>query len=212
MRTEFQNISDSELARRSQDGSLAAFEELVYRYEKRIYGFLLKCCGNETDARELTQDAFVRAFQAIRQFNPRYDFAPWLFSIARRKWIDRARARKTVSDEPMPDAIDSFDPSEVLAQTEDARNLWVIARHNLPEIQIQALWLRYLEDMDVAQIAKILRRTKISTKVLLFRARNNLRKELEKAEARSHISPVKGSGNSERVASDRALPVQPVHT
>ena len=75
MRAAFESVSDAELARESQEGSLHAFEELVYRYEARIYGFLLKSSGNETDARELAQDTFVRAFQAILQFDPRRDFA-----------------------------------------------------------------------------------------------------------------------------------------
>jgi len=150
----------------------------VYRYEGRIYGFLLKSCGNDTDARELTQDTFVRAFQAILQFDLRCDFAPWLFTIARRKLIDRIRVRRPISDEPLPDSPDFFDPAEALAQNEDAQNLWDLARRELPAIQFQTLWLRYVEDMDVAQIAQVLRLTKTHVKVLLFRARGAMAKPL----------------------------------
>ena len=179
MRADFEAVPDAELARQSQAGSLPAFEELVYRYEARIYGFLLKSCGNETDARELTQDTFVRAFQAMLQFDARREFAPWLFSIARRKLIDRVRARRTVSEEPAPESLDLMDPAESLARSEDSQNLWARARRKLPAIQFQALWLRYVEDMDVAQVAQVVGRTRTHVKVLLFRARTALAKELQ---------------------------------
>jgi len=178
VRTEFEAVPDAELARESQAGSLPAFEELVYRYEARIYGFLLKSCGNQTDARELTQDTFVRAFQAVLQFDVRREFAPWLFTIARRKLVDRIRLRKTVSDEPIPDSPDFMDPAEALARIEDSENLWAKAQRKLPAIQFQALWLRYAEDMEMTQIAQVLRRTRTHVKVLLFRARAALAKEL----------------------------------
>ena len=69
MAADFQRCSDEELARQSQAGSLVAFEELVYRYEGRICGFVANSCRNASDAREVTQDTFVRAFQAIGQFD-----------------------------------------------------------------------------------------------------------------------------------------------
>ena len=106
MASDFQRCSDEELARQSQDGTLAAFEELVYRYEHRIYGFIANSCRNATDAREVTQDTFVRAFQAIGQFNCRRGFGPWLFTIARRKCIDHHRASLPAADESVPELAD----------------------------------------------------------------------------------------------------------
>jgi len=179
VRADFEAVPDAELTRQSQAGSLPAFEELVYRYEARIYGFLLKSSGNETDARELTQDTFVRAFHAMLQFDTRREFAPWLFSIARRKLIDRVRARRTVSEEPVSDELDLMDPAESLARSEDSQNLWAMAQRKLPAIQFQVLWLRYVEDMDVAQVAQVVGRTRTHVKVLLFRARTALAKELQ---------------------------------
>jgi RNA polymerase sigma-70 factor (ECF subfamily) len=206
VRADFEAVPDSELARQSQAGSLLAFEELVYRYEARIYGFLLKSCGNETDARELTQDTFVRAFRAILQFDARREFAPWLFSIARRKLVDRVRTRRIVSEEPIPDSPDFMDPAETLARIEDSENLWATAQRKLPAIQFQALWLRYAEEMDVAQIAKVLRRTNTHVKVLLFRAREVLAKELQ------GLDNICRSGlNSERGIARSATTLRPVN-
>jgi RNA polymerase sigma-70 factor (ECF subfamily) len=178
MTSEFESLSDLELARQSRAGSLVAFEELVYRYEGRIYGFLFKSCRNVTDARELTQDTFVRAFHNLAQFNSKHSFAPWLFTIARHKLIDRVRSGLRMSDEPVPELADSFNPSDALVKHEDAQNLWDLARRRLPSTQFDALWLRYAEEMSVAEIANALRRTKTHVKVLLFRARSTLGKEL----------------------------------
>lgn len=179
MALEFQSLSDEELARQSQGGSLAAFEELVRRYENRIYAFVFQCCGHDTDAREATQDTFVRAFEAIGRFDPGRPFAPWLFAIARRKGVDCFRARIPGEGQSAPEALEEDDPSELLARREEARELWGRARALLPEGQFQALWLRYAEDMRVAQIARVLGKTQTHVKVLLFRARRKLAADLE---------------------------------
>ena len=179
MAIESQTISDEALARQSQDGDLAAFEELVRRYENRIYSFAFQSCGRQADAREVTQDTFVRAFQAIAQFDPGRSFAAWLFTIARRKGIDSFRARIPSGDEAAPEGLDADDPAEMLARREEAQDLWRRARAWLPDSQFQALWLRYVEDMDISDIARVLRKTQTHVKVLLFRARHKLADEME---------------------------------
>jgi RNA polymerase sigma-70 factor (ECF subfamily) len=174
--------SDAELARQFQAGSLAAFEELVYRYERRIYAFVIQFCRNEMDAWEVTQDAFVKASQSMHQFDARREFAPWLFTIARRKWIDRQRSAPPIDGAPVSDGVDENHPGELLMQQEDRRELWCLARRCLAKSQFEALWLRYAEDMDVAQIAQVLGKTRVHVKVLLFRARQTLGNELNPAQ------------------------------
>jgi len=183
MALEFQSLSDEALARQSQGGGLAAFEELVRRYENRIYAFVFQCCGHETDAREATQDTFVRAFEAIGRFDSRQPFAPWLFTIARRKGVDCFRARIPGGGEPAPEPLDEEDPAELLARQEEAREVWRRARALLPGGQFQALWLRYAEDMKIAQIARVLGKTQTHVKVLLFRARRKLAGQWQAAPA-----------------------------
>src|SRR5205085_3810885 len=100
---------------KAQEGSLLAFEQLVYRYERRIYRFVANNCGNGADARELTQDTFVRAFQAISTFDSNRAFAPWLFTIARRKCIDHYRAAPAAPSEPASELLDQDDPARLMA-------------------------------------------------------------------------------------------------
>lgn len=181
--------SDAELARQTQAGSASAFEELVCRYEHRVYAFVSQFCRNAADAREITQDAFVKAAQSMSQFDTRREFAPWLFTIARRKWIDRLRAAPPPADAPLPEAVDENHPGELLAQHEDQQQLWRLARQCLAPNQFQALWLRYVEDLDVAQIAGVLGKTRIHVKVLLFRARQALGQQLNPAPTLARAIP-----------------------
>lgn len=178
MNAEWPSLTDEELARQSQAGSLSAFDELVYRYEARVFAFVRRWCPNEADAREITQDTFVRAFQAIGQYHLRHPFRVWLFTIARRKCIDRHRATREPSGDPLPELADDPDPAEVLARREARADLWQLARRHLPLAQFEALWLHYAEDMDVAETARVLRKTRTHVKVLLFRARRTLAREL----------------------------------
>src|SRR5271156_6788548 len=120
-------MTDEDLARHSQGGDFAAFEELVRRYENRIYSFLHQSCGHDADAREATQDTFVRAFEAIGKFDPGRPFAAWLFTIARRKGIDCFRARIPDGGQA-PEESDPDDPAELLARRDEAQALWGRAR------------------------------------------------------------------------------------
>jgi RNA polymerase sigma-70 factor (ECF subfamily) len=171
---DFQSVSDEDLARQSQAGDLVAFEELVRRYENRVYSFIFQSCGHDADAREATQDTFVRAFEAIARFDPRRPFAAWLFTIARRKGIDCFRARIPSGAQSAPEQFDPDDPAELLARREEAQSLWRRARALLSNNQFHALWFRYAEDMDIARIARVLGKTQTHVKVLLFRARHTL--------------------------------------
>jgi RNA polymerase sigma-70 factor (ECF subfamily) len=181
MDADVKSESDEELALQTQAGSLEAFETLVSRYEQRIFAFAMQWRGNQTEAREVTQDTFVRAFQSISQLNCRLAFAPWLFAIARRKCIDSYRARRVIDSEPLPEQPDFNDPAELMAREEDRENTWRLARRFLPDVQFQAVWLRYVEEMNIPGIARALGKSQIAVRVLLFRARQALATKFDRA-------------------------------
>src|SRR6266550_9298455 len=115
MQAEPQTDTDEELARQAQAGSLSSFEELVYRYEARIFRFVANSCRNESDAQDVTQQTFVGAYLNIRQFDVARSFATWLFTIARRKCIDRHRANRP-APEMRTEFLEDEDPSTVLVR------------------------------------------------------------------------------------------------
>jgi len=184
-----QPYTDEELAAQVQAGSSSAFEQLVVRHQAGLYRFLCSCCHNETDARELTQDAFVAAYSAIRRFNRVQSFAPWLFTIARRKFYDHCRSRRLVLSQDLPEQPDLADPATLLSDREAVESIWRRARRLLPDNQFQSLWLKYQQDMNVREIAQILRLTQVHVKVLLFRARQTLIRALHQGRPRENPNP-----------------------
>ena len=166
---------------------MAAFEELVRRYERRVYAFAVRCCGNPADASEITQDTFVKAYNAMAQFDTSRTFGAWLFTIARRTGIDRHRTAAPASVEPV-ESIDLADPASLLVRREDQAGIWSVAAGRLPRDQFQALWLRYTQDLNVVEIAQVLRKSRTHVKVLLFRARRTLARYL-RSKAHPEASP-----------------------
>jgi RNA polymerase sigma-70 factor (ECF subfamily) len=189
MSSEPSSPSDEALARQTQAGAMEAFEELVLRYEQRIFAFVSQSCRNGMDAAEITQETFVKAYQAIAQFDPKRTFAPWLFTIARRKCVDHFRAIPPTSNDCAPELADTNDPAEVLAAQDERRHLWALARRILPKTQFDALWLHYVEGMNLAEVAKVLRRPQTYVKVLLFRARKTLGERLKPTRANTDSPP-----------------------
>lgn len=201
-----QNISDEQLAQRSQMDDWASFDELVRRYEARIYRFALGCCGHEADARELTQETFVSVYQHLRKYDPTRSFTTWIFIIARRKCIDRSRRPRRDFVSELPDLPDANDPSVLLGRREAAEELWQTARRVLSDTQFQTLWLHYVEDLEVREVARVMRRTQPHVKVLMFRARRVLADELGRAAVVERSQSHRSSAGQVNVAMPAASP------
>lgn len=159
-----------------------SFEELVRRYEGRLYQFFSSGCGNPADARDLCQESFIRAYRHLDRFDPSRSFAGWLFTIARHQRIDHLR-KKSLTCPAEPPPSENNTPVDLLQEQEAREGLWGTARRTLSETAFQILWLRYAEDLPVAEIARIARRTQTHIKVILFRARNRLAQELRSQDA-----------------------------
>jgi RNA polymerase sigma-70 factor (ECF subfamily) len=92
-------LADEKLVELALDGDESAYGTLVIRYQRRLTAFLGQLVGDIELARELSQEAFIRAWSALERFDPRYRFSTWLFRIAHNLGIDQLRRRrlKTVS-------------------------------------------------------------------------------------------------------------------
>jgi RNA polymerase sigma-70 factor (ECF subfamily) len=73
---------DAELVRRAQDGDLSAYDELIRRHQSRIYGLLYHMTANHEDANDLTQEAFIRGFNALPSFRGGSSFFTWIYRVA----------------------------------------------------------------------------------------------------------------------------------
>ena len=89
---------DADLIRQGARGSVAAYDLLVSRWEKRVYNYLLRITGNREDSLDLTQDVLLKAYQNLARLDNPARFAPWLYRIAHNEAYSMFRKRRLESD------------------------------------------------------------------------------------------------------------------
>ena len=169
-------LTDEELAVEAQAGSRRCFEELVRRYSRRLFYYLRPKMLTDQDTEDIIQETFLKTYRSIRRFNFQCKFSTWIYTTATRLVISFYR-KKQVNEATFELTDSSPGPQEQMIKEEDAKNLWNIAR-TLRQNQFQALWLRYMEDLSLKEIAQIMKKTQIYVRVMLHRARLNLVKQL----------------------------------
>jgi RNA polymerase sigma-70 factor (ECF subfamily) len=186
--------TDWELVQRAQAGGLDAFEELMTRYEQRIFSLAMRMLRQQQDAEDVTQQTFLSALENLNGFRGEAGFATWLFRIATHaalKVIRKRKGQKTVSLEeategtdevgsiPHPEFIADWRQSpEQLVQKHEIQRLLDAALSNLDEKYRLVFLLRDVEGFSVKETAEALGLTEANTKVRLLRARLQLREEL----------------------------------
>lgn len=172
-----------QLAVRAADGCLASFGELVNQFQGRLYNFLLRRVSSASEAEDLTQESFVRAWERIKSYDPQWRFSTWLFTIGSRLAVSRhrsvSRAKPHIqrwADERR--AFHEEDADHRLSTREQFDRLWLVAEQKLSHEQRTALWLRYAEGLSIGEIATILARSQVGVRVMLFRVRQTLMQHL----------------------------------
>lgn len=170
-------LSAEELALRSQRGCRASFAELVERYGVRLFDFLRYKTNSLQDAEDLVQDTFVKAYENIHRYDDSWKFSTWLFTIASRLASSHFRRLRPWR---MLEEIESggIGPGQMMVKRETGKNLWKMAQ-DLSKNQYQALWLKYAQNMSIKEIARVMRKSQVNVKVLLYRARLNLAGRLQ---------------------------------
>ena len=180
---------DTELIERFQQGDTAAFDLLFTRYQKRTYRLVQRFISNREDALDLTQDAFIRAYQGLGDFKSQCQFYSWLYRITVNLCIDflRKKSRSEVllydSDEsgelPMANIPDPR--SESPAKAVENKELRIHIRkavRRLPPKQRQIFILRHWDGLSLKDIAAVVGRSDGTVKAHLLHAHRNLRKHL----------------------------------
>ena len=174
------------LTGKARRGELDAFEELVRRYEKRVYVIALRSSGNPEDAADITQEVFLRAWRSIENFRGDSGFSTWLFRITMNICVDHARHRQTQpqtttltteDDEERPIHDTAPTPEEQLDNKELGREL-AAALAEISEEHRRIVLLRDVSGMSYSEIAEILEISEGTVKSRLARARIALRRIL----------------------------------
>ena len=154
-------LDDKHILARARRGELDAFEELVRRYEKRVYVIALRSSGNPEDAADITQEVFLRAWRSIENFRGDSGFSTWLFRITMNICVDHARhrpqttTRTTEDDEERPIHDTAPTPEEQLDNRELGREL-AAALAEISEEHRRIVLLRDVSGMSYSEIAEIL--------------------------------------------------------
>ncbi len=159
------------LVEAAKSGSVAAFTELVGHYRARLLRFLLTRCASYADAEDALQDTLISAFRYLDSYDPRWRFSTWLYRIAIRNAL-RQDSRYVNELGELGD--EQSDPLLKCIEASERANLWLTARRHLSDDVYAAMWLRYVEDMSVNDVAAVLERTASWTKVNLMRGRRKL--------------------------------------
>jgi RNA polymerase sigma-70 factor (ECF subfamily) len=175
--------SNEQLARRAQQGCSESFEELVRRFQVPLLQFLRRWSTVE-DAEDLVQEAFLRAYQNLAGYRPAWRFSTWLFTIARRANINWQRKRRPQVHGEALESVQAETPPpwQRMIERENRGRLWDLAEAELTEPQFTATWLFYVEEMPVKQISRVVGRSRVAVRTMLFRARQRLLFHLKRSE------------------------------
>ncbi len=167
--------TDEELACRAQEGCIDSLDQLFRRFQTPVLHFLRRR-GFSVDAEDLTQETLLRACKNLHQYNRRWLFSTWLFTIARRTSLNHRRRLRPVADTRAAEAAWSSSPAplENMIADENRRRIWDRAAEVLSEEQTTALWLHYVEHLPAREIGRVLDQSQATVNVMLFRARQKL--------------------------------------
>ena len=181
---------DRTLAAQAARGSEKAFRELLRRYEKPVFSLIYRMVRDRGLAEDLSQEAFIRTFNAIGSYNPGYKFSSWIFKIAHNVTIDHLRRKRidTISIHGSPDAVTPDEQARTSLVLESATERPDAYVENLelgsqieaaigtlrPEYRAVTL-LRHVEGYSYQEIADILELPLGTVKTYIHRARLELK-------------------------------------
>ena len=183
--------SDEVLCQRVAGRDEAAFDLLVGRYQERAYRLAWSILRNADDARDLSQEAFIRLYESAGGFGGRAKFSTWFYRILvnlcldhrrkNRRWALRARDEADDSGDSLLDRQPApvIDPIDALGRERVLSALWAAVDRLAPQ-QRAAVILQVQEELPTAEIATVLRCSEATVRVHLHRALQTLRKTVER--------------------------------
>jgi RNA polymerase sigma factor (sigma-70 family) len=184
-------LNELELIQQLRAGDELAFKFLVENYQDLVYNTALGVVQNSEDAEDVAQEVFIQVYRSIDQFKGDARLSTWIYRITTTKALDHIRSRKRKkrfafitslfgpNDELIHEPVDFQHPGVTLDRKEQAALLFRMI-DQLPENQKVAFTLHKTEELSYQEIAGVMQLSVSAVESLLFRARQNLRKLLEK--------------------------------
>jgi len=185
--------SDESLAAACLSGETEAFDELVSRYQDRIFSLCYRMCGSRESANDFAQESFVRAYERLDQYDPARPFYPWLKQVTVNLCLNAIRDRRRETEEEATSDTweerlsDAKPTPEHVVIDADLEQRVQAAIVELPPRYRAVAVLRYIEDNSYDEIAEALDLPLGTVKTQLFRAREQLRRTLRDV-LREHVN------------------------
>lgn len=182
-------VTDEQLVALAAGGDTGAFNQLVVRWERPIFALAYRTLGREEDARDVCQEAFLRAFRAIGGFKGQARFSSWLYRIALnlcRDWIRKERRVRVVpaSDDLQAEQAHALEPAEEsveeLIVRRDLGRAVERVMATLPEPQRTAILLKEYHGLTFREIADLQGCPLSTVKTRLYQGLSALRRQLER--------------------------------
>jgi len=173
-------VQDEEsLVRRAKEHDEAALTQLYEANFAKIYRYVVLKIGDRTEAEDMTQQVFLKAFKSISGYRPKGSpFSSWLFRIAHNQVVDYWRKKSKQATVPLVETLaGSSDPGADVERKIDIENL-VAATKQLTSMQREVISLRFAGGLSVAQVAKLMGKSEGAIKALQHSAVVSLRKML----------------------------------
>lgn len=192
LRVDHYNESDEELMLRLKSGDRQAFTLLVNRYKQSVANLVAHTVGDNQDSEDIAQQVFIQVYKHADRYEVRSKFTTWLFTITKNLALNEIRRRKRHPT----DSLNSIEEEEEFSQPQQHPDVKTIAPDDsllnkemlhqlqsalnlLPEKQRLALLLFQEKGLSYEEIAKVFEASLSSTKSLIFRARETLKKQLK---------------------------------
>jgi RNA polymerase sigma-70 factor (ECF subfamily) len=181
--------TDEELVDRSRSGDVESFNQLIIRWERPIYALAYRVIGREEEARDVCQEAFLRAFRALPGFKGQAKFSSWLYRITLNLCRDWIRRHRRVQIQQMPEDTDPLDlaaqmgPVESIEDLAARRELTVVVERAmalLPDEQRTAIILKEYHGLTFQEIADLQGCPLSTVKTRLYQGLTVLRRQLER--------------------------------
>ncbi len=173
---------DADLMLRIKKGDLKAFEDLMTRHQKAVFNLSYRYVGNAAAAEDLTQDVFLKIYQARLQYKPVAKFKTWMYRIAVNTCLNAIRQRRPTTALPEEDILhgnDSATPGRQ-SDTHELQAAVRLALQTLPGNQRMAVILTQFEDQSYDHAAEVIGVSVPALKSLIVRAKENLAQQLGK--------------------------------
>lgn len=165
---------EAELVQETLAGNRQAFTDLVHLHSRRVFNYLYQMTRQSQDAEDLAQQTFIKAFRNLHRFDTSRPLAGWLLTIARRTALNHFRGAKPWEEMPEDAASDDASPATQAEERDQVDDIWETARRRLSQREFEVMWLRYGENLSVAETARAAGLTQTHVKILVFRARRRL--------------------------------------